>query len=216
MRVYEVTHKDSGKGYVGATTRSLDERMARHFVAAFSDLRNGTFYAALRRHGIQAFEWKVVVECASFDEMWAREKETIASRGTFEPDGFNQTRGGLGGGWKLGRERGPMSEAERRKRSVTQKGRKPKNAGVRHTYEARQKMRGRVPWNKGKPRTEAEKAKMRDAIQASSRHGDHHPKSKPIECDGTTYQSVRDMERRTGLSRAGIYYRLSKGRARFV
>lgn len=216
MRVYRVTHKVSGKVYIGATTRPLDERMARHFAAALSDHRIGAFYDAIRESGIMAFTWDVIEECSTESEMWAKEQGTIGNMGCMVPNGYNQTHGGLGGGWQLGRKRGPMSEADRLKRSISQKGRPPHNKGVRHTFQARQKMRGRVPWNKGVPRTEAEKSKMRQGIADSKAHGDAHPKCKPIECDGVIYQSVRDMERRTGLSRAGIYYRLAKGRARFT
>lgn len=216
MRVYEVVHRDSGKTYIGATTRPLDERIARHFSAAFADRHNGIFYDGLRAHGIQAFTWRVIVECATEAEMWDAERRLIVERNCRTPHGYNQTAGGRGGGWELGRKRGPMSEADRLKRSLAQKGREAWNKGIPHTYAAREKMRGRQTWNKGIPRTESDKAKIRAAMVASDRHGDKHPKCKPIECDGTTYPSVRDMERRTGLCRSTIYTRLSKGRARFV
>lgn len=216
MRVYTIRHKGTGKLYVGATTRPLDERMARHFAAALSDRKTSALYDAIRTDGIAAFEWQVIRECATEIEMWDFERKAIVSLNTHEPDGYNQTHGGLGGGWAVGRKRGPMSDEERRKRSVSQKGRKAWNKGIPHSYAARAKMRGRATWNKGIPRTEAEKATMRAAIQASTVHGNRHPKCKPIECDGVIYESVREMERRTGLSRAGIYYRLAKGRARFT
>lgn len=216
MRVYRVTHKASGKVYIGATTRPLDERMARHFAAALSDKRQGLLYDAIRLDGINAFAWDVLHEYGTEAEMWQAERQCIVEFKSREPDGFNQTHGGLGGGWQIGRKRGPMSEVERRKRSIAQKGRRAWNKGLPHTFKAREKMRGRATWNKGVPRTEAEKAAMRAGIQKSRTHGQSHPMCKPIQCDDVTYQSVRDMERRTGLSRAGIYYRLSKGRATFV
>lgn len=216
MRVYRVTHKDSGKVYIGATRRSLDERMARHFMAALHDEKPCAFYDALRAGGINAFTWDTIHDCGSEEEMWRVEREAIASYDCMFPNGYNQTRGGIGGGWKLGRKRGPMSEAERRKRSIAQKGRVASNRGTRHTFAAREKMRARVPWNKGVARTDVEKAKIRQSIRDSKVHGDNHPQCKAVECDGVIYRSVREMERRTGLSRAGIYYRLSKGRAKFV
>ena len=216
MRVYTVRHKTTGKLYVGATTRPLDERMARHFQAALSDGKASALYDAIRSDGIMAFEWQVIRECATEIEMWDFERRAIVSLDCYMPNGYNQTHGGLGGGWQIGRKRGPMSDEERRKRSLANKGRKAWNKGIPHSYATRLKMRGRPTWNKGIPRTEADKAKMRDGIQRSLAHGDHHPKCKKVECDGVMYQSVRDMERRTGLSRAGIYYRLSKGRAKFV
>lgn len=216
MRVYRVKHKASGRIYIGATTRPLDERMARHFMAALHDGKAGGFYDALRADGIGAFEWDVLHECATQNEMWAVERHLIHDFNSHEPNGFNQTHGGLGGGWAFGRKRGPMSDEERRKRSLANKGRKAWNKGVPHTYAARLKMRGRPTWNKGIKRTETEKAAMRAGIQKSRAHGKFHPMCKAIECDGVTYPSVKDMERRTGLSRAGIYYRLSKGRAKFV
>lgn len=216
MRVYRVRHKATGKIYIGATTRSVDERMARHFVAALHDEKQGALYDAIRSDGITAFEWNVLHECGTETEMWEVERQCIHDFNSHEPNGYNQTHGGLGGGWPIGRKRGPMSDEERLKRSLAQKGRRAWNKGIPHSYKARLKMRGRKVWNKGIPRTDAEKEKIRASIKASAVHGDHHPKCKPIECDGITYKSVRDMERRTGLSRSGIYYRLAKGRARFV
>lgn len=216
MRVYRVTHTASGKVYVGATAAVLDWRMSRHFAAAFSDKLPGPFYEAIREHGIAAFRWEVLRECESKAAMWAAEREEIERHDCRVPNGFNQTAGGLGGGWAKGRERGPMSEDERRRRSISNRGQKPWNKGIPHTFQAREKMRGRATWNKGIKRTEAEKQAMRAGIAKSRSHGKFHPKCKPIQCDGVAYDSVRDMERRTGLSRAGIYYRLSKGRARFI
>lgn len=216
MRVYRVRHKVLGKIYIGATTRPLDERMARHFMAALHDEKTGSFYDAIRNDGIGAFEWETIRECSSQAEMWRVERELIRSSTSMVPNGYNQTHGGLGGGWQEGRKRGPMSEADRLKRSLSQKGRKPWNVGVPHTFRTREKMRGRATWNKGIPRTDAEKAAMREGIKRSRAHGQSHPMCKPIECDGVRYPSVLEMQRKTGMSRAGIYYRLSKGRAKFV
>lgn len=216
MRIYRITELEGGKVYIGATTKPLDHRIVRHFYAALVDEKHGALYDAMRTCGVRGFAWEVVEECDSVESMWDAERRHIAEHNCRVPFGYNQTPGGPGAGWQIGRKRGPMSEEERQKRSAALKVRKAWNKGIPHGYQARVKMRGRVPWNKGIPRTDAEKQRMRDAIAQSSAHGDNHPKCKPIECDGVVYESVRDMERRTGLSRAGIYYRLSKGRARFT
>lgn len=214
MLIYGIRSRVSGKLYIGATSCSLDERIARHYAAAFAEKKHGVLYDAMRSEGMAGFDVSVLSTCESDKEMWALERALIAEHGSLVPAGFNERPGR--GGWRQGLPRGPMSEAHRQKIAKAQRGRRAWNKGIPHTYVARMKMRGRKTWNKGVPRTEAEKANMRAAIQRSRAHGKYHPMCKAIECDGTIYPSVRDMERRTGLSRSGIYYRLGRGRARFV
>lgn len=214
MLVYLITNLADGKKYVGASTRSLDERIAGHIWSAFNDKETKPLYEAMRQYGIAGFKWEVLAETDSQSEMWLIERDQIVLHDCMVPKGYNQTLGH--GGWWKDKKRGPMSEEHREKISKAGKGRRAWNLGVPHTYEARLKMRGRPTWNKGIARTEAEKAKMREAIAASRAHGNQHPRARAIECDGKVYPSIRDMERRTGMSRPGIYYRLHTGRAKFV
>jgi len=215
MLVYLVRNKVTGQEYVGATKGTLDERIARHLIAAFGDKRPNPLYVALRKYGMANFSFDVVADVFDTPEaLWAREREEIAARNCMVPNGYNQSAGQ--GDWWKGRKRGPMSEEQRRLRSIAGKGRRAWNKGVPHTYKTRLKMRGRKAWNKGVPRTEQEKENMRAAIAASRAHGNQHPRAKAIRCDGVEYPSVREMQRQTGMSRGGIYYRLANGRATFV
>lgn len=214
MVVYLIRNEVTGLEYVGATEVGLDGRMAKHFYAAFSDEQSHPLYAAMREHGMAAFTYRVLAECGDRHELYARERAEIAERKTLWPGGYNQMAGH--GEWWKNRKRGPMSDEQRRKISLAQKGRRAWNTGVPHTYKARLKMRGRKVWNKGVPRTDAEKAKIRASMAASPRHGNHHPNAKAIECDGVVYPSIREMQRATGMSRSGIYYRLAHGKARLT
>jgi group I intron endonuclease len=210
MIVYGITNLKDGKIYIGQTVGTLDERASRHFFSAFHNGSIAPLYEALRRDGIQSFKWQVIAECETRDEMFQLEAETIERLNSLVPNGYNATAY-HGAYWK-GRSRGPMSEEERRKRSLGNKGRVAWNKGIPQTYEARLKMRGRAAWNKGVPRTEAEKTKMR----AHAKHGGESHFAKPVESDGVVYPSVQDFCNATGLSRPGFYYRLGKGRVRFV
>lgn len=57
--IYAAVHRDSGKTYVGKTTKTLKQRSRSHFRSA--RWGSGThFHRALRRYGLNAFEWFVI------------------------------------------------------------------------------------------------------------------------------------------------------------
>ena len=63
MICYVVTHKDSGKRYVGITKRSLKVRKSQHERDAMRECNRGpVFHHALRECGKDAFTWEIVAE----------------------------------------------------------------------------------------------------------------------------------------------------------
>lgn len=91
--VYMATNVINGKRYIGATSRDLDVRKAKHFGDAKCK-RPGcrVFNRAIRKYGPEAFEWSIIATASSFDEMMREEIRLIKE---LKPE-YNITAGGQG------------------------------------------------------------------------------------------------------------------------
>lgn len=152
----------SGKQYVGCSVRGLDSRKHEH--QSRHRHRNLPFYKALCKYGFDSFSWEILWQGGDPDEMYAKEREFIASMNTKVPRGYNLADGGGGPlGWipseetkqkireaNLGKT---ISEETKRKISLTKKGR----AGHKVSAETKRKLR---EVNLGKRHTEESKRKM--------------------------------------------------------
>ncbi len=90
--IYKATHKDSGRCYIGLTTRTLKKRKAEHLESA----RIGSplyFHGALRQYGAKAFKWEVVTRRKTNEGLANAEIKYIEKFAAFT-DGFNATEGG--------------------------------------------------------------------------------------------------------------------------
>ena len=143
--IYRYTHRDSGKAYIGQTW-DIKRRRQRHESLSQEDCRR--FYNALKRHGVEAFDFDII--CTANDQaiLDALEICYINALNTLHPNGYNLTTGGNGGSpsdearlnmsknnaryWQ-GKHRSPET---RRKLSEANKG-KP---GHPHTIETRKKI----------------------------------------------------------------------------
>lgn len=112
--VYVARCQVNGKRYVGITSRGLRERIRKHVDRTLrgSEL---VFHKALRKYGIERFEWSVLQSGLTWTEACQREKDFIAEYNTFGEGGYNVTEGGDG---TLGM---PLSEESRAKVSATLK-----------------------------------------------------------------------------------------------
>lgn len=90
--VYRVSHRDSGRAYVGVTSRTLNQRWKEHERDAARRPR-GPFHAALAKYGRGSFDFELVAELPTFDEAKIAEMIAIA----VERPAFNLTAGGDGG-----------------------------------------------------------------------------------------------------------------------
>ena len=176
MIIYKATNKENGKYYIGQTKGTLKNRIRSHKYA--SKNKDTVFYRAIRKYGIDAFEWEVVEECSSKKELDECEVRLIAEN----LDGYNIAKGGEGGdtisshpdldtikanvsefhkGKTLSEEhKRKISEAHKgRKRGVMSEEHKRKiSEGNRNSYS-----KGRKAWNKGVPQTEEHKNKISEA-----------------------------------------------------
>ena len=90
--IYKVTHKESGKTYVGITRDSLHQRKLDHQERA-SRGEQGQFQEAIGTYGPEAFSWTQVDTASTTDELAQKEKEYVIQYDSKE-NGFNSDAGG--------------------------------------------------------------------------------------------------------------------------
>jgi len=128
--VYFIEHKTARKGYIG-WTGNLKKRWADHRGKVRAG-RASHFYNALRKHGLDAFDWHVVEWYDTAVEAMEAEKFWIARLREFEIELYNESDGGEGTVGRSisdetkaklsaslrGRPHGPFSEDTRTKMSM--------------------------------------------------------------------------------------------------
>jgi group I intron endonuclease len=110
--VYRYTNLDTGKSYVGKSTKTLEERHLVHLKLAESNTNKAQtlFYRAIRRYGIEQFVWVVIDSAESKTALNECERHWIKVLNShLDHGGYNMTHGGDGG---------PCSEAGRKRISA--------------------------------------------------------------------------------------------------
>lgn len=98
MIIYKALNKINNKVYIGQTVRSLEERMKGHKNASLDSDRKQYFYNAIRQHGWDNFEWSILKECSSIEELNESEKYFVKEFNSNNTDfGYNMTDGGDNG-----------------------------------------------------------------------------------------------------------------------
>src|SRR5438094_869606 len=84
--------------YIGVTGRPLSHRMSRHWYRAIKDTdgRNSLIAKAMREFGRDVFQAEILASVDTEEELRRLEVEAIREHHTFQPDGYNMTRGGFG------------------------------------------------------------------------------------------------------------------------
>jgi len=94
--IYQITHRASGRRYVGRTKQTLRARWQKHVWKALHTESEIHLWTAIRRDGPAAFDTCVLQECATVEEMIRAEYEHIER---LKREGvllFNETCGGNG------------------------------------------------------------------------------------------------------------------------
>lgn len=141
MIIYTATNKLNGKIYVGQTTRSLKRRIWEH---SKDTSRKSLINQAIKKYGIENFDWKIIFDAGSLEELNIKEIEFVEFYNSVAPNGYNLTYGGLNT---------RLSEITKQKLSEVNKGKK-------HTEETRLKM---SLSRKGKKHSEEHKRKISEA-----------------------------------------------------
>lgn len=118
--VYLITNIENGKKYVGQTSDYL-QRMRQYRYEARPDsnvTHMHTITNEMRKFGFDAFEFDILEECDSFEELDMYEREYIKKFDTLNPEfGYNSLRGGGAKRLGLTNTKYAMSDEERLKRS---------------------------------------------------------------------------------------------------
>jgi len=163
--VYCAINSENGKAYIGKSIYGLANRRSNHESACDRGVEYH-LYRAMRKHGKDAFVWRVLDE-AQDNELADLEMVYIDLFNTYR-DGYNMTMGGEGTIGFI-----PTSDT-REKMSKAHRGNK-NGLGVKMTEENRRKLAERMTGNqyttgkasprKGIPRSEEVKRKISDTLK---------------------------------------------------
>lgn len=215
--IYKVTNKINGKVYIGQTIQSFKARKKDH-INCIERLAHIALYRALKKYGLDAFEWEQIEHASSKDELDAKEKSYIQSyRATNRRYGYNMTFGGEGGQHteevkkrisdsNKGRVK---SDQERKNISSALKGKYTKEKaswwGRKHSDEEKKKIgdaqKGDKNHNYGKKASAETRRKKSEAIKGE-KHWNH---MKVVNLDtGEIYTSAREAFEKTGIDNSLI------------
>lgn len=90
--IYKVENKNNGYVYVGATTKSIEERKKDHLYKAQIGQGN-IFQEAISTYGTDAFNWETIDTASSTDELAQKEKQYILEYNS-KKKGYNIDAGG--------------------------------------------------------------------------------------------------------------------------
>lgn len=92
MLIYKSTNTINNKMYIGQTIQTLKERIYGHK----SKLKAGSrlcFHNAIRKYGINNFDWEIIYECNDSNKLDKMEMYYIGYYDTYN-NGYNSTLGG--------------------------------------------------------------------------------------------------------------------------
>ncbi len=89
MIIYLIKNKVNGKGYVGQTVRSWEERWYEHCHSCREVIDK-----AIRKYGVENFEICILEETDNLEDLNKLETEHILKQGTLSHSGYNLNTGG--------------------------------------------------------------------------------------------------------------------------
>jgi group I intron endonuclease len=88
--IYKITHKLSGKVYIGQTTQTPRARWLQHL----RKKANRPLCNAIRNWGAEAFSFEVIDSAADLSDLNDKEEYYISYHNSISPDGYNLHVGG--------------------------------------------------------------------------------------------------------------------------
>lgn len=186
--IYCATNTVNGKRYVGYTSDFSTRRYKHEWLAANNPRTH--FHKAIRKYGIQAFEWEILFE--SNDQqltLLTKEEEYIRQKNSHARDGhgYNYSYGGNGSGFYITAEHRQKITDTRRRRGIN-----PVTCGMTEAARIR---------NTGKQQTKTHKTN-----KAKSR-------MRKVEIGGIIYDSGVDAAKAYNVARTTISSWITKGKA---
>jgi len=130
--IYKATNTGNGKIYIGQTIQSLHLRRLDHERKANLYKSTSYFHAAIRKYGVEAFEWEVIDRAETADDLNKKESFWIDRLKTNKKEfGYNLTTGG---------DSTKLNDETKKKLSEINTGFKNPNFGKKRSSETRLKM----------------------------------------------------------------------------
>jgi group I intron endonuclease len=129
--IYRVTHRESGRVYIGQTTTTVPKRWACHVCRAKKGEGTSIYLArAIRKYGAKAFELAAIAHASNRSELDYLEQFFIITHNADVKElGFNMTEGGES------RQKRNLTDEHRHKISIAHRGKKKSpshRAAMRH------------------------------------------------------------------------------------
>ena len=88
MHIYKFTHTESNRCYIGQTIQDPNHRRLEHIAGSRTSERTYHFHNALRKYGVNAFTFEVLVEATSLEELNRLEELYVEQYNSID-NGFN-------------------------------------------------------------------------------------------------------------------------------
>lgn len=208
--IYKYTSRETGMSYVGLT---FDEKRRQKEHRKESKTSHRKFHLALNEQGYDAFDYEVLEEGLTVENISEREKFYIDKFNTVWPNGYNMTSGG---------QITTRCDETRRRLSESHMGEgNPfygKTHGEDHLEWLRTNMKGEGNPMYGRNHTEASKTLQRESWDDERRNRMRTIKKKTyllVFKDGTSLEvtGLQDWAKDNGYVPGGLYTAASKGKS---
>lgn len=198
--VYIAFNKTSNKAYVGQTIQSFEKRKRTHLRHANKDVYNSHFMRALRKYPEIDWEWLIIAECDSREELDKKERTYIQIY-SYNRLGYNTREGGANG---------KFSEEACKVVSEAMKGKKKSKEHCKAMQGKKSKehcknMSDSKNGLKRKPFTKKHHENMSKA-QKGKYMGAKHSGAKAVMCieTGIIYGAIKEAIRKTGINHISL------------
>jgi group I intron endonuclease len=197
--IYKATNTINNKSYIGQTTRTLEKRISDHS-AASKNTKHRYFTNAIKKYGITNFNWQILEQCKTKEELDLAEIKWIEHFNTLNEDfGYNLKTGGSYGKHSDKTKKIIADGKVKEKNPMYGKSswNKDKKLSEEHKKNLSNAHKGQIPWNKNKkgqyhtkPQTEEVKI-----LISKKNSGENNGQAK------LTWEIVREIRR---LAKEGI------------
>ena len=101
--IYKITNSVNGKSYIGQTIQDVEKRVNDHL--GMTRLGSRLISDAVQEYGRESFDYEILYDEISSELLNDFEKKAIREFNTIDPNGYNLTPGGEGGGKNLSRSK---------------------------------------------------------------------------------------------------------------
>ena len=172
--IYLAKNKINGHMYVGKTSHSLETRKRGHLYDAIIRGRNTAFCNAIRKYGIDEFDWFILEDNILDEELNNKEKYYIAKYNTYlDKQHYNMTEGGDGFSPneeirnKISKANTGKKRTEEQKKAISERGKGRKNSD-----ETKDKMStsAKKSWTEERKKFMSETLKGRQKTEEHKKH----------------------------------------------